>query len=189
MKKILFVNACMRPDSRTLLLAQEVLKRLSGEIEEIKLCNENILPLNWEQLEERNKLILQNNFSSPLFKYANQFIKADEILIAAPFWDLAFPSVLRVYLEHITIPGLTFKYSSEGIPTGLCNAGRIIYVTTAGGPLDNQNKGYEYIKDLANTFYGIPNILYFKADNLDIDGADVNAILQKAIKKIETANI
>lgn len=74
----------MRPDSRTLLLAQEVLKKLNGEIEEIKLCNENILPLKWEQLEERNKLILQNNFSSPLFKYANQFIKADEILIAAP---------------------------------------------------------------------------------------------------------
>lgn len=189
MKKILFINSCIRPNSRTLLLAKEVLKRLDGEIEEVNLCNENLRPLDWSQLEERDRLIMQKDFSASIFKYANQFINADEILIAAPCWDLAFPSILRVYFEHITVTGLTFKYSPEGIPTGLCNANRIIYVTTSGGPFSNQPLGYNYIKDIANTLYGIPNVLCFKAENLDIKGVDAENIMQKAIKDIKTANI
>ncbi len=189
MKKILFINACIRPQSRTLILAKEVLKRFDGEIEEVNLCKESIRPLDWEQLQERDRLILQKNFSAPLFQYANQFLQADEILIAAPSWDLTFPSVLRVYFEHITITGLTFQYSPEGIPTGFCKANRLIYVTTSGGPFASQQRGYGYIKDLANTFYGIPNTLCFYAENLDIKGADEKGIVQKAIQDIQIAQI
>ena len=189
MKKILFINACIRPESRTLLLAQEVLKRLDGEIEEVNLCKEKIYPLDWERLEERTRLVMQKDFSAPIFKYANQFIKANEILIAAPCWDSAFPSVLRVYFEHVTITGLTFKYSPEGIPIGLCSADRMIYVTTAGGPFKNQTQGYDYVKTLANSFYGIPKIRCFRAENLDIRDADVNSIMQKAINDIKTADL
>lgn len=189
MKRILFINACIRPHSRTLLLAQEVLKRLEGEIEEVNLCKENIRPLDWKQLEERDRCVREKDFSSPLFYYANQFIRADEILIAAPCWDLTFPSVLRVYLEHITITGLTFQYSPEGIPSGLCNADRMIYVTTSGGPFENQLPGYDYIKKLAASFYGIPDVRCFQADNLDIRGADVNGIMRKAVQEIEAADL
>ena len=71
MKKILFINACIRPQSRTLILAKEVLKRFDGEIEEVNLGKESIRPLDWEQLRERDRLILQKNFSAPLFQYAN----------------------------------------------------------------------------------------------------------------------
>lgn len=189
MKRILFINACIRPHSRTFLLAREVLKRLDGEVEEVKLCNENMQALDWEQLQERDRLVMQKNFTAPLFKYANQFIRADDILIAAPCWDLSFPSILRVYLEHITITGLTFQYSPEGIPAGLCKANRLIYVTTSGGRFENQSHGFDYIKDLAESFYGIPNVLCFKAENLDITGADVEGILQNTIKDIQTADI
>ena len=71
MKKILFINACIRPQSRTLILAKEVLKRFDGEIEEVNLGKKSIRPLDWEQLQERDRLILQKNFSAPLFQYAN----------------------------------------------------------------------------------------------------------------------
>ena len=158
-------------------------------MEEVTLSKENLRPLDWEQLQERDRLIMQKDFSAQLFQYANQFIKADEIVIAAPSWDLTFPSILRVYFEHITITGLTFKYSPEGIPTGLCKAKRMIYVTTSGGPFATQRKGYDYIKDLANSLYGIPNVLCFKAENLDIIGADVNGIMEKSIKEIEAADL
>ena len=63
MKKILFINSCIRPNSRTLLLAKEVLKRLDGEIEELNLCNENLRPLDWSQLEKRDRLIMHKDFS------------------------------------------------------------------------------------------------------------------------------
>lgn len=46
MKKILFVNACVRPCSRTCLLAQEVLKKLNGQIEEVHLGHEQLSPLD-----------------------------------------------------------------------------------------------------------------------------------------------
>ena len=72
---------------------------------------------------------------------------------------------------------------------GFCNADRMIYVTTSGGPFASQLKGYDYIKDLANTLYGIPNVLCFQAENLDIKGADVDGILQKAIRDIQTADL
>ena len=81
------------------------------------------------------------------------------------------------------------KNDKEYILLNLADANRIIYVTTSGGPFGNQPQGYNYIKDLANVFYGIPNILCFKAENLDIKGVDVNSIIQKAIKEIETADI
>ena len=189
MKKILFINACARPYSRTYLLAQEVLKKLDGEINQVNLYQENLLPIDWEQLINRDQLIISKNLSAPIFKYANQFLMSDDIVIAAPYWDLAFPSILKVYLEHITITGVTFRYSEGGIPIGLCKANRIIYVTTAGGSIGNNNFGYDYIKALATTFYGIPNILCFKAENLDIKGADVNSILQKTINEIKNSNI
>lgn len=185
MKKILFINSCIRPCSRTYLLAQKVLEKSDGIIDEINLCQENLVPLNWDELQKRDYLVSTGNFSAPMFKYANQFVEADEIIIAAPYWDLAFPSLLRVYLEHITISGLTFRYSDEGKAVGLCKARRIIYVTTAGGPVTDHNPGYEYIKALSSFFYGIPEILYFKAENLDIKGADVTAILEKAMGDID----
>ena len=85
----------------------------------------------------------------------------------------------------MTVTGLTFRYAPEGTPVGMCNAKRLIYVTTAGGPLTPQNLGYEYVKALATTFYGIQNVLYFKAENLDIWGADVDGILQAAAEEIK----
>lgn len=189
MKNILFVNACIRPQSRTLVLAREVLSRLSGRIEELNISGEDIRPLNWELLQERERLISQKAFSAPMFRYANQFIRADEIVVAAPAWDMSFPSVLRVYFEHITVTGLTFKYSPEGIPIGFCRAKRLIYVTTSGGPFESQSKGYQYIRDLAGTLYGIPDIMCFKVENLDIKGADVNGIMQAAIRDIQRADL
>ncbi len=60
-------------------------------------------------------LIASRQFDDPYFRYARQFAGADEIVIAAPYWDLSFPSVLKVYLEHICITGITFQYTPEGM--------------------------------------------------------------------------
>lgn len=46
MNKVLFINACVRPESRTCRLAREVLKRLPGEPEELRLYEEPIEPLD-----------------------------------------------------------------------------------------------------------------------------------------------
>lgn len=185
MKKILFINACVRPMSRTLILAQEVLSKLQGAVEEVNLEQADIRPLNWEYLQERDEHVSNHDFTAPMFKYARQFVAADEIVIAAPYWDLAFPATVRTYFEAVTVSGLSFMYTPQGCPTGLCRAKRIVYVTTAGGAIANYNLGYDYIKALAQTFYGIPAVICYMAENLDIVGADVDAIIQKAIGEIQ----
>lgn len=189
MNKILFVNACVRPDSRTYILAQSVLKKLHGKIEEVNLEREDIKPLNWWSLQERDAYVKSKKFSAPMFQYAKQFAEADEIVIAAPYWNLAFPATVRVYFEAVTVNGLTFMYTPKGCPTGLCKAKRIIYVTTAGGTIEGFNLGFDYIKALSQMFYGIQKVMCYKAENLDIKGADVEAIIEKSKNEINYSGI
>lgn len=187
MGKILFVNACVRPQSRTLVLAKQVLGQMKGTVEEVRLEREPLLPLDWDHLKERDRYAAAKDFSAPLFRYARQFVDADEIVIAAPYWDLLFPAAVRTYLESVTVCGLSFRYSPEGIPVGLCKARRLIYVTTAGGPIGEKNFGWDYMKALSHTFYGISDVMCFKAENLDIIGADVEGIMGRASREILAA--
>jgi len=98
MMSILFINACVRENSRTLVLARNVLKDISGEIIEVNLNQETITPLNRELLEKRESLLRDGSKKDPMFCYAHQFAEADEIVIAAPFWDLSFPALLKTYI-------------------------------------------------------------------------------------------
>ncbi len=87
MEKILFINACVRKDSRTKILADHLLSKMSGEITEVKPA------------------------------------------------DIEFPANLKQYIEQINVLGITFAYTSEGTPKGLCKAKKLYYVTTVGGGL------------------------------------------------------
>ncbi|MCI8284775.1 MAG: ACP phosphodiesterase [Firmicutes bacterium] len=189
MDSILFINACVRSDSRTERLARKVLEKLSGNVQELNLELENIKPLSREALEYREARLADKDFSDPVFKYAKQFAEADVIVMAAPYWDLSFPALIKIYVEAINILGIAFNYTEEGIPHGLCRASKLIYITTAGGPIYETDYGFDYIKALAENFYGIKEVVSFKAMNLDIEGADVEAILSETIKEIENSNI
>lgn len=175
---ILFINACVRKDSRTLVLAKNVMKDIKGEIVELNLNLENIEPLNTELLEKRDSLIKDGKLDDPMFRYARQFAQADEIVIAAPFWDLSFPAKLKIYLEQITVSGITFKYMG-GRPKGLCKAKKMTYVTTSGGPIFD-DFGYTYVKTLAQKFYGIEKTEAVRAMNLDVDMISAEELMEKA---------
>ena len=179
----LFINSCVREESRTLILAKHLLEKLGGECDELVLEKENIAPLNGKTLAERDSFIAEGKLDADMLKYARQFAHADTIVIAAPYWDLGFPALLKSYLEAITVTGITFRYES-GIPVGMCKAKKLYYVTTVGGPVF-ADFGYEYVKAMANGYYGIGETHCFKAENLDIWGADTIAIMEKAKKDID----
>ena len=174
---ILFINACVRENSRTLLLAKSILSKMSGQVTEVNLNRENIAPLNRELLEKRERLLSEENKNDPMLSYAKQFAEADEIVIAAPFWDLSFPAILKAYMEQITVAGITFEYVG-GRPVGLCKAKSLTYVTTSGGPIF-ADFGYEYIKTLAKSFYGINQTKAYRAMNLDVDMIAAEEVLTK----------
>ena len=180
MKNILFINACCRENSRTNELAQHLLDKLNGQVEAVNLYEENIKPVDAHLLSKRDNLLKNGKTDDEMFSLANQFAAADTIVIAAPYWDLMFPSVLKVYLENITVCGVTFRYSEKGIPQSLCKAEKLYYVTTAGGYIGENNFGFDYIKALAVGFFGISDVRFFSAEGLDIYGADAEMIMQKA---------
>ena len=180
---LLFVNGCVRENSRTLELARAVLAHEAGELEELCLYPDGPEGLDAEGLELRDGLLKRGEYDHPMLRWAKQFAQADVIVIAAPYWDLLFPAKLRAYLEAVTVGGVTFRYNEQGVPEGLCSAKRMIYVTTAGGPII-QNFGYEYVEALAKTFYGIADVRLVKAEGLDIWGAAPAAILEEAKRRI-----
>ena len=184
MDNILYINACCRENSRTDELAKHLLSRLKGNIQEVKLYEEDLKPLDSKLLGERDRLLNDGKTDDEMFSLANQFASADVIVISAPYWDLMFPSVLKVYLENICVCGVTFRYSEKGIPVGLCKADKLYYVTTSGGFIGENNFGFDYVKAIATGFFGIGDVKFLSAEGLDIFGADVNLIMQKAKEEI-----
>ena len=177
---ILFVNACVREKSRTLRLAKQLLDTLEGEVKEVQLEKVEFPVVDEEFIERREALKNAGKYDDPMFSLGRDFASADSIVIAAPYYDLSFPAMLKQYFEQINVLGLTFTYSETGVPKGLCKAKKLYYVTTAGGPIMSDDFGFGYVKALANTFYGIEEVYQIKAEGLDIIGADVEAILKGA---------
>ena len=178
MKKVLFVNACIRECSRTIVLAKDFLCGADGEITEVNLENETLQPLNRELLAKRDNLLSEGKSDDVMFSLARAFAAADEIVIAAPFWDLGFPALLKIYLENIMVAGITFTYD-KGIPKGLCKAKKLTYITTSGGPVF-EDFGYAYVKALAKNFFGIEEISCRRAENLDVECIKPSELFDKA---------
>ncbi len=184
--KVLFVNACVRgKDSRTDQLCRDYISKLPAgtEVTEINLDEACLKPLDKEMLQKRDELLAAKNFDDPMFDYAKQIMEADYVLIGAPYWDLSFPALLKIYLEQCSVTGLTYIYNEMGIPEGQCKAKSLTYITTSGGPIGDFNFGYDYIKGLCLLF-GIPKTYFASAEALDVWGNDVTKIMADAKDKI-----
>ena len=185
MRNILLINACVRPDSRTLRLAKHLLAHLDGSVTEIDLEREALRPLTGETLAQREAILGRGELDAPMLRFARAFAAADEIVVAAPYWDLSFPAAVKTFFEHVTVTGVTFSYGADGRPVGHCRAKRLFYVMTAGGPILPPNHGFAYVRDLAAMFYGIPEVVLFSAEMLDVVGEDVEQRLRDAEGQID----
>lgn len=184
---ILFIDACVRKDSRTRRLAKRVLSHLSGPVETVRLDELTFLKTDEAFLRKRDACIAAGDFSDPMFDLAKQFVRADTVVVAAPHWDLSFPAVLKQYFEQINVVGLTFYYTDSDRPITLCHAKKLYYVATAGGPVRSHEYGFGYVKALGQEFYGIEDATLFCAEGIDLFGADTEAILRTAEAEIDRA--
>lgn len=190
MENILLVNSCIkgREESRTYELAtffinKYVHGRKDVNIKEIVVNELNIKPFTKEMIAERDDEVKEKK-TDKLIKLAKEFAQYDTIVIAAPYWDMMFPSALKTYYEHISVSGITFAYGQKGEEIGLCKAKKAVYITTSGGYIGNRNFGYEYTKSLFN-FMGINDIYFIKAEGLDIVGNDAEKAMIEAKKEAE----
>lgn len=184
--KILYINGCVDIEhSRTNQLARVLLENIRKQcgqqeayVEELILEQNLILPLTAKQVNKRKELCAKHDYADPMFDAAKQFAEADTIVLAAPYWDMSFPAIVKDYIENICVLDLTFGYDEQGIPKGLCKAKELIYVTTSGGPIGKYNLGYEYVKSLCEVYWGINHTEFIAAENLDLYGNDAQKILQ-----------
>ena len=182
---ILYINACVRKGSRTRELAEYLLSKMDDEIREVRVHDLAYPKMDEDFINLRNAAGAAKDYDAPCAALARQFTLADTIVVAAPFWDLSFPSALKNYLEQVCIVGISFDYDEEGLPYGLCKAKKLYYVTTAGGPVDSYDYGFGYVKALSTDFYHIPEIELIKAENLDVDTDHLEQILEQAKDNIE----
>ena len=102
-------------------VAEALLNKLHDETIPIRLADINWRLTDEAYLRKRDELIAARSFDDDMFALARQFAEADRVVIAAPYWDLSFPAVLKQYIEAINVSGITFEYTEEGFPRGLCN--------------------------------------------------------------------
>ena len=132
--KILVADCCIRGrQSRTARLmdsAVEAVRAIDGNsVDYVDLKNMELKPFNASMLEQRDALLARGEMNNPMFEQAARFADADMIIIAAPYWDMSFPSQLKIYIEHITVSGITFGADNNGLK-GLCRASSMLYLTT-----------------------------------------------------------
>lgn len=180
---LLFVDACVREESRTRRIAQALTDRLAGDREILRLTDMDLQPLSASSLQKRTELLEKGEYSHPTFDLARQFAEADTIVIAAPYWDLSFPSLLKIYFENVYAVGIVSRYGPDGVPVGLCRAKKLYYVTTAGGPYVS-DFSFGYVKALA-TCFGIPEAILVKAEMLDVVGFDPDKIVADTIALLD----
>ena len=186
--KILFINAAFRDGSRTLRLAEHYLKTYHPDDPVIRLELGEITPepLDTQRLREYNTAVARHSFSGEMFDYARQFALADEIVIAAPFWNFGLPAVLGAYLEMVCSQGVTFDMDEKGNYVSLCRAKRLLFFTTAGGYIPEPNCAFGFIRKLCDAFFGIRDARCFTAEGLDVAGTDVEAALEETCRRIES---
>ncbi len=181
---VLFINACLRGDeSRTLELCRQYLDGMA-DVQEVDLGALRLQPFYGEDVAYRARLESAHDYDDPIFDLSKQFAQADEIVIGAPYWDLSFPAALKVYIEHVSVMDVTFRYTDEAVCEGLCRARHITYITTCGGKVAGANLGYEYICGIARMF-GVPEVRFAVAEDLDVVGVDVAAQMAAAAEAVQ----
>ncbi len=190
MKKILVIDVCVRKEqSRTKQLLDKAVKTLAElhpdwVFETLDLPELELQYLNTESLAERDALLLEKRYDHPRFDHAHRFREADGMIVAAPFWDLSFPAMLKVYIENVSVDKLTFFCDEEGLH-GMCKAEWMLHLTTRGGIWKApQQQDSAYLKEMCG-FFGIRQYHCVSADGIDIVGLPGDEILKDALEKTE----
>lgn len=166
MEKVVIIDSCMREESRTRRILEAAREELSTryDIETIDVNAVGLLPVTPEMLRERTAGIVPE----ATMTLARKIAEADRLVVAAPFWDMSFPSVLKAFFENMSLYGVTFADNGSTC-TGLCKCKKVMYITTRGmniGTGSLQEQGSPYLRALS-TLWGLGDVITVAAHNLD----------------------
>lgn len=156
----------MRAESRTRRLMEHARGLLSAryDIEEIDVNALMLPPVTPEVLCER----MNGDVAEHIVAMGRRIAEADRIVIAAPFWDMSIPSVLKAFIENMSLFDVTFTDNGTTC-VGLCRCRRMLYITTRGMNIKTDSaldQGTSYLRALSE-LWGCGDVITVAAHNLD----------------------
>lgn len=182
MRSLVYIDACMRKESRTRRIAKPIISKLSERYAITKfVLNELPLEIIKEDLIQQR---MHGNYDSQSLSWAKMIRDTDRIVIAAPFWDMSYPAALKNFLELCSIFNVTFK-SDDKTCYGNCKAEKLLYITTRGMDIstyDPFEQATPYLKALS-WLWGIGPMDVIATQNMDYVSEDeIKRKVQQAIK-------
>lgn len=190
MKNLVFIDACVRQsDSRTLRVAEPIVSALSKryKVTRYDLPDMGIVPLNPGLFDERGV----GEIPGWAMEAAQSIAAADRIVIAAPFWDMSFPAVLKCFFEQTSLFDVTFTDTGKTCQ-GLCKAPKLLYITTRGMDIptgDLREQATPYLKALG-TLWNLGEITTIAAQNMDYSSNEeieskITACIEEGLKLVK----
>ena len=185
MKKLVVIDACVRQEmSRTWRIAEPVIevlmRRYETTIYHLPMM-EGIEPLTPQSFRERGL----GKIPKWAIDCARALADADRILIAAPFWDMSFPAVLKAFFEQTSLYDITFSDNGKQC-VGLCKCEKVMYITTRGMDISTgepREQATPYLKALSS-LWGLGEIVTVSAQNMDYVGEEeVERRIQTAVEE------
>ena len=181
--KLFYIDSTMREESRTRLIATAIIDKLSEryEIETVRLDGADFPAVGSRILHDRDNGIVPKEYAD----MARRLAAADRIVIAAPFWDMSFPSALKVFFENMSLYNITFG-SNDRECFGLCRCEKLLYITTRGMDIhtgDPLEQATPYIRALG-FLWGLGDIRVVSAENMDYSSPEqIEAKISEAVRK------
>lgn len=183
MAKLVFIDATMREGSRTRRIARPLVDELGKryDIETIRLDGAGFPAVDSQILHDRDSGIVPEEYA----EMARRIAAADRIVIAAPFWDMSFPSELKVFIENMSLFHITFD-SDDRHCYGLCKCEKILYITTRGMDIrtgDPLEQATPYFRALSY-LWGLGELYVISAENMDYSSPDaIEGKISEAISR------
>ena len=183
MKKLLYIDACIRDDeSRTKRIAEPIVKALEKkyDVQRFVLNDMDLEIVQRDLIRKR----LNGMIDATVMSWAETVRDADRIVIAAPFWDMSIPAALKNFIELCSILDVTFK-TNDKTCYGNCRAEKMLFITTRGMDIptgDVREQATSYLKALS-WLWGIGPMQVVAAQNMDY--ASDNEIEQKIRRAID----
>lgn len=118
----------------------------SHSLEVVDLYERGLGPLTYEALEDA-----RTKGEGPMIEEAERFKGYDKYLVVSPEWNYYVPAILKSYVDHIVVSGITFKYTRFGMPMGLLKNKKAFYIGTRGEgnfPPSKDSLDVKYIKGI-----------------------------------------
>ena len=161
MKKIAVIDSTIRKESRTRIILNNVLKRNDVEFFVINLNNLDLFPTNMSNFDVKDT-------DEKFLNIARELAACDGVIVAAPFWDMTYPALLKNFIEKMSVFNIMFI--DDGVTcVGISKLKFMLFITTRGMNIKDYSKfdGASFSLKSLCLLWGIPNFACVSAYNLD----------------------